>query len=626
LVGILSGIAFHWGYQNGWTAISKKIQPILLGLVIALSIFLFSISDLYYQALFPNVFSEIQLNIDPLHPGAQNEIVIKDIRVDQRIIDWNNQCQADGSYNHGPEQELKLVNDGNPGKLHCRVYPLKSIEIVLKDQASLNNLKAAVDGQILTQQVISDSEKWVVHLPLPLTLKLLIPNLIIYLDGLFWVLIFTTTWIAFLVKQGRWQEEKLVLPEIAWLFSGYLVCYFTFSVFPMLINQQPLTIPLTSAGGLNIHAMDYQFILNNARAAILEGKTMQWSVSSPGGYLFLYPLLMIDITQSYQLFTLIKIVFFIGTTFLLPIKSIFKKEYALPLFFVLTGLASYWFQYDIEDGQFYPLLYAFIVIAIWLFQKYGHNRFLRFISYALFCFAVQMKLSPFIFVVFFIRDWKDYKRNLIRLLSLGLVNFLLVFSAGWTNAQTFFNTIFYLGQKGSPVSGSFNHSIQSFTAYLGAQTLSDPNYIRILLYIIVLSCMGLLLWRFVWNKIHTPENYIDPFLLIGLTLCALLLPNENNDYALPILSIILSVGLSLDLSSPKRILNGLDLFVITLLYLTTTYAGMLKPEGVIFQNNCIPLVTLLVYITLTAYKNTLRAKILSPLLAAGSLPSENPRQ
>ena len=138
--------------------------------------------------------------------------------------------------------------------------------------------------------------------------------------------------------------------------------------------------------------------------------------------------------------------------------------------------------------------------------------------------------------------------------------------------------------------------------------------------------MGLLLWRFVWNKIHTPENYIDPFLLIGLTLCALLLPNENNDYALPILSIILSVGLSLDLSSPKRILNGLDLFVITLLYLTTTYAGMLKPEGVIFQNNCIPLVTLLVYITLTAYKNTLRAKILSPLLAAGSLPSENPRQ
>ena len=46
----------------------------------------------------------------------------------------------------------------------------------------------------------------------------------------------------------------------------------------------------------------------------------------------------------------------------------------------------------------------------------------------------EMKLSPAIFVFLFVKNWRDIRGNLIRIYSLGIINFLLVFLVGFPNA------------------------------------------------------------------------------------------------------------------------------------------------------------------------------------------------
>jgi hypothetical protein len=59
----------------------------------------------------------------------------------------------------------------------------------------------------------------------------------------------------------------------------------------------------------------------------------------------------------------------------------------------------------------------------------------------------------------------------------------------------------------------------------------------------------------------------------------------------------------------------MDLFILSFLYSMTLFSYVLKPDLPFIQNNCLGLLTLLVYLTVTAWK-----KELVFLLTKGSYP------
>ena len=603
-VGVCLGLLLLMSYSRGWLLLSKKGKLMVAFSILGMTVLLLSLSEFNYQKIFPNSFSETMLQLEAINPGQGDEIVIDEIRADQRIINWKRVCQISGTFHWGDYSELTLVNDVTPGSIQCPVYPYNSVQVILKDHSQQENLKVSLDDQNMAWKIRPYDDKLILNVTLPMSLKMVVPNLMIGINTLILVLIIVLLWVGFLPASLNHQETPSSLPYLVWLVSGYLVCYGVCFLIPMVLNERiGIGFPVNLGKPAAIFANDFHFVMDNTRAVLVERKTMEWSVSSPGSYYFMLPLALMDFDSAYKIFTLIKIGLFIATTFFFPVFAILKKEYSLPLFFLLTGLASYWLQYDIWDGQFYPLIYSFVMIAIWLFQRHYTNRLLRYLSYFLITIAIQIKLSPVIFVIFFIRNWPDIKGNLKRVLLLGIVNLLLVFSTGLPNAQAFLNTILHLSQMGGPQSGPENHSIQSFITYLRLETMTDLTYPRYALTGIVVVCLVLLLWRFGRLKMKGANDFIEPFLLIGLTLGALLLPNENNDYTLPVLALILSVGFSFDLSSSNRQTSAVDLLIIAMLYSLTTFSRELKPAMILFQNNCIPLVVMLVYVTLIAYKN-----------------------
>ena len=124
----------------------------------------------------------------------------------------------------------------------------------------------------------------------------------------------------------------------------------------------------------------------------------------------------------------------------------------------ITGLTSYGFQFELERGQFNVIAMALCFSAIFLFHRKPK---LSWLAYILFTIAIQLKLYPAIYILFFVRDWKDILANLRRFLCLGIVNIALLFILGWGVFLDFLNSL-----RGTAIDQMIwvgNLSIRSFT-------------------------------------------------------------------------------------------------------------------------------------------------------------------
>ena len=115
-----------------------------------------------------------------------------------------------------------------------------------------------------------------------------------------------------------------------------------------------------------------------------------------------------------------------------------------------------------ERGQFHTIALLFCIAAIYLFHKYPQY---RFFAYLLFCVSIQLKIYPALFFVLFVDDWRDWKTNIKRFVTLGLVNFLLLFLLGYSYFSKF---IAHMIESSTNWLEAFsvNHSIAGFFYYL----------------------------------------------------------------------------------------------------------------------------------------------------------------
>jgi hypothetical protein len=263
----------------------------------------------------------------------------------------------------------------------------------------------------------------------------------------------------------------------------------------------------------------------------------------------------------------------------------------------ISGLFSYGLHFEIERGQFSVIAYALSLLSIYLFHK--HKR-VRLLSYILLSIAIQLKIYPAIFAVMLIKDWRDWKNNLTRMISLAALNILALFSLGTQIFRDFVNAM----SKAQFVKGEAwvgNHSIASFVA-LHVPKIS-PNWVWlnanagvIEIGLLIFVAVNFMLLLYIANKENRGE--LNTFLLLSTTLVTLLIPSISHDYRLSVLPAAIAMALSSvelsNFSRNVRLLMAVLLVLISVAYSSTLFSYTNKPD---FLFNNMP--TLMVMLLLT---------------------------
>jgi hypothetical protein len=253
---------------------------------------------------------------------------------------------------------------------------------------------------------------------------------------------------------------------------------------------------------------------------------------------------MVEYRTAYTLLTMTSVVCYLFIAFFFPFWISRAKQVSPLLFlFLVSGLFSHGFQFELRQGQFNLIAMFFCWLSLWLYYNHHHSHH-RYLAYLFFSLSIQLKVYPAIFVVLFITDWYDWKKNLKKVVGLGLVNFALLFVLG---IQTFVDFLAAIkAQAVEPFTWFGNHSIRSavvviLTSKRGSELLQQFNLlwlnkhlevIQLSLLALVVACILLILWQTYRHKQSSP----NPYLILGCTLGTLLIPPVSHDYKLSLLT------------------------------------------------------------------------------------------
>jgi hypothetical protein len=252
------------------------------------------------------------------------------------------------------------------------------------------------------------------------------------------------------------------------------------------------------------------------------------------------PLSLLPMDKAYMIITLVTFASVIWIGLIFPF--LYRKKVQFEPIHVLlfaVGITSYGFQFELERGQWYSIAMALTLAGILLFHRYPR---LSWIAYILFTIAIQLKISPVLFIFLFIRDWRKWKENLLRIGILGAVNLGLLFVLGMDRFQRFIQIL--LLKSDNSMSGKLNLSIKSFVQYslpynLGRFHLQDTfnnspwmsNATMILLSLIIVGLLAIA----VIKAYRVNQREINPYLLFACTCTSMLIMPISFDYKLPIM-------------------------------------------------------------------------------------------
>ncbi len=271
--------------------------------------------------------------------------------------------------------------------------------------------------------------------------------------------------------------------------------------------------------------IDLKLTLGSARHLLFSTQTTKTLATPypPFANILLMPLLSVKQGFVYRITTIATLVFYLLITYVLPYLTNSKRRLSGLLALVLvSGLFSYGLQFELERGQFNVIAFAFCFLAIWIFHY--HYKF-RVFAYILFTISVQLKLYPLIFIIMFVKDWRDWKINLMRFLGLISLNIALLFVFGYTIFLDFIHTITNMSSK--PYIWIGNHSILAITR-LASNYSSEHGWewisnisgtIQLFLLAVVGACILIILFQGYRNN----RIGIDPYLLLACTIGALMI-------------------------------------------------------------------------------------------------------
>ena len=406
------------------------------------------------------------------------------------------------------------------------------------------------------------------------------------------------------------------LPMITWVMVGYLIAYLAFFIIPMLFNTPP------RIQYFNKYLPDGYPI--GGDLLFLTQLIQQWFTTNqspfyiqfypPFTYIFLSPFLLInDHHLLYKLVTITTIACFILSSLIIPLWTSKKWDKSLIFIFFITGLFSYGMQFELERGQVNVFAFLFCMSAIYIYH-YHHS--FRYYAYLLFSIAIQLKIYPAIFIVMFIKDWRDWKGNLRKIIVIGLFNFSLLFIAGVQPFLEFIKSA--TTQLRTPGwSWTGNHSIKAFVSEfaenngLGLVKADTVEMIKQhigLISNIFLVAFILCFLSAVLHAYRRNQQEFDAVLFLTCTIGALIIP-VSNDYTLT----ILAAPMALALTSISNSSYGRNKFIATLLLIitTTAYSITLYPfkyKTLLLQNSFPALFTILITVTILNYIITITGK------------------
>lgn len=387
---------------------------------------------------------------------------------------------------------------------------------------------------------------------------------------------------------------------IRFVLLGFVLAFVVGFVFPVFLNPKEHMIFFKTVLPMRKIGMDLRALLKYCTAWAVDGGSPYieiWIVNPypPLCSVLFSPLVWMSFKSAFTLLTGLTLTsYFLSFTVFLNRIVGEIEEHPLVYLFIASGLFSYGLHFEIERGQFNLLAVGFALGAIALWRS-DAPLFKRLLAYLFMSISIQMKLFPAVFALCLTDDLRDWKRNAIRLFSLGLVNMMALFFLG---LDVFKDFVFYLNQVTEKPDfwlwvGA--HSIASFAHVTGYPT--EPFWA------ILILCFGLIYLMGFLNNWSGRNIY----LLLACCSVALLAPTISHDYKLSIFHPIVCIFMVgfVRCSNPIRLLRIAEYIIITMMSFfacITNYSYKQKKiwplEEKLYWNNMLPILFVLICATL----------------------------
>jgi hypothetical protein len=387
----------------------------------------------------------------------------------------------------------------------------------------------------------------------------------------------------------------LSLPAFTWVLLGFLLTYILLFIAPVFFSPDrgihyltrylPEIKPIGRDLGFNTGSI--RNWLSGNGLYDLENQYY------PPLYAVVFsPFLLLEYPDTYFVMTSITLFSVVVSSLILPLLVVKNEDRTILFFFFLTGIFSYGMQFELERGQFNVFAFTLSFLAIYIFHR--HYQFRHF-AYLLLSVSIQIKLYPAIFVLMFVKDWKDWRNNLLRFAGLGIFNIALLFVLGYQVFIDFIKAIPTL--LNSVWVRPYNHSLASFVNDLTSNGLGifQPNtvamlkdyssLIKITLTLYFLICLLIVVVRAYQNN----ENGINFDLFLVCTIGALILPSVSIDYKLPLLSPVIALALSHNSRSVQKVRQVIVVMLLISISLAYSYTLFSFVQRPVLLASCFPL-------------------------------------
>jgi hypothetical protein len=385
------------------------------------------------------------------------------------------------------------------------------------------------------------------------------------------------------------------LPTSSWVILGFLITYILLFIFPVFLNPEHRIYYLAKyIPEINPIGRDLSFNTSSIKNWLSGNGLYEFERHFyPPLYAVVFsPFLLLVYPVTYFAMTAITLFSMIVSSLILPSLIVKSKDQTILFFFFITGIFSYGMQFELERGQFNIFAFTLSFLAIYIFH---HHYQFRHLAYLLFSVAVQIKLYPVIFILMFVKDWRDWKNNLLRFTELGIFNIALLFVLGYKVFADFLRVIPTL--LNSVWIRPYNHTIASFVNDLTSTGLGviQPDTVATLKENSSLIRFALTLYYFICLLVVIGRAYknnkigINFDLFLVCTIGALILPSVSIDYKLPLLSPAIALALSYNPQSHhkiRQIITGILLTIISLAYSFTLFSPVNRPA---LLGSCFPL-------------------------------------
>jgi hypothetical protein len=392
-----------------------------------------------------------------------------------------------------------------------------------------------------------------------------------------------------------------------WLvFGAYLFTFIWFFIRSVFFNPSRVMMVFETVRRLDPIGYDLMMMLSHASAWLNHTVSPYASFNNfpPLATLLFTPLTHFPLQNAYMIITLITLGCVFWNGFLFPYFS-HKPRGVRPVLVLvfITALTSYGLQFEIERGQFYSVAFALTFAGIYIFHRQPKFSWL---AYILFILAIQIKLFPVILIFLFIRDWRDWRGNLVRILGLGVANIALLFILGWAKFQEFITILRNMVDDSGIWVG--NLSVKSFAYYqlpillkrfnLDNQSEAATVEVVVMGLVLILLALGII------QAYRRNDKVMNPYLLFICTSAAMVIPQISHDYKLPVLAgpfaiLLMTFEIPTEGSKANTILMSAGILILSLAYFSTQYSYVMKSP--ILANNFLAVLGMMGVATMLAF-------------------------